>query len=43
VTKLLLKIAAVVGLANSLASERSQPPLLIDNAPASATPLDAQP
>ena len=41
--KLLLIVVAVVGFANSLAGEHSQPPLLIDNAPASGTPLDVQP
>jgi hypothetical protein len=41
--KLLLIIVAVIGFANSLAGERSQPPLIIDNAPPSATALDAQP
>ncbi len=41
--KLLLILVAVIGFANSMIGEGSKPPLLIDNAPASATPLDAQP
>jgi hypothetical protein len=43
VAKLLLIVVAVVGFANSLAAERSEPPLLIDDAAPTATPLDAQP
>lgn len=41
--KLLLILVAVIGFANSTIGEHSQPPLLIDNALAPATPLDAQP
>jgi len=40
VTKLLLIVLAFIALANSLAADRSAPPLLIDNA-GSPTPLDA--
>jgi hypothetical protein len=40
VTKLLLLAIALIGLADSAVSERSAPPLLIDNRPATAT-LDA--
>jgi hypothetical protein len=41
VTKLLLIVLAVAGLANWIVGDRPEPPLLIDNAQASA-PLDAQ-
>jgi hypothetical protein len=42
VARLLLVLVAVVGVANSLASSRSEPPLLIDShpAPAPITSLD---
>jgi hypothetical protein len=40
VTKLLLILGLCGALANSLVSERSEPPLLIDSQPAPA-PLDA--
>jgi hypothetical protein len=41
VTKLLLIGLAAIALANSLAAESAQPPMLIDKAPA-ATPLHAE-
>jgi hypothetical protein len=41
VAKLLLIILVVTGLANSLVADRSQAPLLVDNA--TASPLDARP
>jgi hypothetical protein len=40
VTKLLLLALAVIAIANWFAGDRSEPPLLIDNAQATA-PLDA--